>query len=336
VNGLYILQADAFERIYPPRIQEEIAGLVKIAAPLQTSESIRENPSLLGDVDVIFSGWGAPVLDEAFMRAAPNLKAFFYGSGSVRSVVQEAFWARNIPITSSVRANAIPVAEFTLSQIIFGLKAGWQFNARCKVPGSARIRGWDAHGVVPCAGGYHSTVGLVSLGTIARLVRRFLRSLDVRVVAYDPYASGEDAARLNLELCSLEDVFGHSDVVSLHTPDLPGTRGMITGDFLSLMKRNTTFINTARSAVVRHDEMIDVLTGRPDLWAVLDVTEVTTDAEYRRLQELPNVTLTPHIAGSLGPECARMGRFMVDELKRFLAGQSLRYELTRERAEIMA
>lgn len=336
MNGLYILEAEAFERIYPPQIQEEIAGLVTITAPRQTSESVRKNPSLLKDVDVIFSGWGAPVLDEAFMRAAPGLKAFFYGSGSVRSIVKEAFWARKIPITSSVRANAIPVAEYTLSQIIFGLKAGWQFNARCKVPGSARIRGWDAHGVVPCAGNYQSTVGLVSLGTIAHLVRQFLRSLDVRVIAYDPYASNEDAVRLDLELCSLEDIFRRSDVVSLHTPDLPQTRGMITGDLLSLMKRNTTFINTARSAVVRHDEMIDVLAGRPDLWAVLDVTEVSTDAEYRRLQELPNVTLTPHIAGSLGPECARMGRFMVDELKRFLAGQSLHYELTREQVAIMA
>lgn len=250
--------------------------------------------------------------------------------------MRDAFWARNIPITTAGSANAIPVAEYTLSQIIFGLKAGWQFNARCKATGSDRIDGWNAHGVVACAGNYRSTVGLISLGTIARLVRQFLQSLDVRVIAYDPYASDDDAARLDLELCSLEDVFEHSDIVSLHTPDLPETQGMITGDLLSSMKQNTTFINTARSAVVRHDEMIEVLNRRPDLWAVLDVTEVATDTEYRRLQELPNVTLTPHIAGSMGPECARMGRFMADELKRFLAGQPLCYELTREQAAIMA
>jgi len=336
MNGLFILKSDALERIYPAQVMDAIAELVHLTIPPQTSDSIRANPKLLSEIDLIFSGWGAPVLDEAFMQAAPNLKAFFYGSGSIRSFMRDAFWARNIPITTAGPANAIPVAEYTLSQILFGLKAGWQFNARCKPPGSARIGGWNAHAAVPSAGAYRSTVGLVSLGTIARLVLGHLKSFDVRVIAYDPFASAEEASDFGVELCSLNDVFRDSDVVSVHTPDLPETHRMITGDLLSSMKKNTTFINTARSAVVRHDEMIDVLVRRPDLWAVLDVTEVATEAEYRRLQELPNVTLTPHIAGSIGPECARMGNYMVDELKRFLAGKPLRYEIIQDKAATMA
>lgn len=336
MNGLFILETEAFDRIYPAEVQEQVSDLVHLVAPQQSPASIRENLGLLQDVDVILSGWGAPKLDEEFLNAAPNLKAFLYGAGSVRGFVTDAFWDRDIRLCSSVAANAIPVAEFALSQILFCLKAGWQFNARTKDVNGRRHNGFRDFITMSAPGGYKSTVGLISLGTIARIVRRFLAMMDINVIAYDPFTSEEDARSMGIELCSLEEVFARADVVSVHTPDLPATQGLITGSHLSSMKTSTSIINTARSAVIRHSEMIEVLEKRPDLWAILDVTEIATDAEYRRLQELPNVSLTPHIAGSMGPECARMGQFMADELKRFLAGEPLQHEIVRERAAIMA
>lgn len=336
MNGLFILEPAAFDRIYPISVREQISELVTIVAPPQSKESILEKPDLLQDVDVILSGWGAPKLDETFLAAAPNLKAFLYGAGSVRGFVTDAFWDRDIRLCSSVKANAIPVAEYALSQILFCLKAGWQFNARAKNLDNPRHNGFEDFIKMSAPGGYKSTVGLISLGTIARIVRRFLKMMDIHVVAYDPFTSEEEARELDLELCSLEEVFARADVVSVHTPDLPATQGLITGDHLASMKRSASIINTARSAVIRHSEMIAVLEQRPDLWAVLDVTEIATAAEHRRLQELPNVTLTPHIAGSMGPECARMGQFMADELERLLAGEPLQHEIVRERAAIMA
>jgi phosphoglycerate dehydrogenase-like enzyme len=250
--------------------------------------------------------------------------------------VTDAFWDRDIRLCSAVSANAIPVAEYALSQILFCLKAGWQFNARTKDVNSHRHNGFRDFITMSAPGGYKSTVGLISLGTIARIVRRFLTMMDIKVIAYDPFTSEEDAQAMDVELCSLEEVFARANVVSIHTPDLPETRGLISGDHLASMQPGASIINTARSAVIRHSEMIEVLEQRPDLWAVLDVTEIATDVEYRRLQELPNVSLTPHIAGSMGPECARMGQFMADELKRFQAGEPLQYEIIREKAAIMA
>ena len=88
---------------------------------------------------------GSPVLDETFMNAAPNLKVFLYGAGSVRSSVREAFWARNIPISTAAAANAIPVSEYTLSQVIFCLKAGWHVNSVCRDPDTPRLGGWVDH-----------------------------------------------------------------------------------------------------------------------------------------------------------------------------------------------
>ena len=82
--------------------------------------------------------------------------------------------------------------------------------------------------------------------------------------------------------------------------------------------------------------MCGVLAERPDLFALLDVTVLDEPRPDSLLRKLPNILVTPHIAGCLGPECRRMGQLMVDELDRYLAGQPLRYELDRERAVLTA
>jgi phosphoglycerate dehydrogenase-like enzyme len=92
LKGLYILNRDAYEKIYNNETRLEIGRIVDIYAPPQTAESISRNLSLLARADVIFSGWGAPVMDEKFLKAAPNLKAVFYGAGSVKYFVTDAFW----------------------------------------------------------------------------------------------------------------------------------------------------------------------------------------------------------------------------------------------------
>jgi len=125
-------------------------------------------------------------------------------------------------------------------------------------------------------------------------------------------------------------------VVSLHAPWLDETVGMIQGDHFAAMKHDATFINTARGAIVREDEMIAVLQDRPDLWALLDVTYPEPPVPGSPLYTLPNVVLTPHIAGSLDNECRRMGRLAVEDLRKFVNGEALTWEIGREQAAIMA
>ncbi len=331
LKGLFILNPKSYTQIYGSAELADIQKHVEIYAPPQTAQSIRENLSLLEQADVIFSGWGGPLLDADFLAAAPRLKVIFYGAGTIRALVTEAFWQSGISITSAAAANAVPVAEFTLAQIILSLRLAWRAAHVIKQHGrySTEIKNH-----IP--GMYHTTVGLISLGLIGRMVAEHLRHFDVRVIAYDPFVRPEIAADLRIELCALDEVFQRAEVVSLHTPWLKETEGMITGAHFAQMKPHATFINTARGAIVRENEMIAVLQQRPDLTALLDVTYSEPPAEDSPLLTLPNVMLTPHLAGSTNDECQRMGRYMVEELERFITGETLRYSITQSQFQHMA
>lgn len=328
-RAIYLLRPDALPKIYGPDQQSVLAELVDFIAPPQNLLSVQEDPSVLADVDVIISGWGMPEMNDEFLASAPSLKVLFYGAGSVKKIVTDASWARGVRVTSAYGANAVTVSHYTLAQVIFSLKRGWEFSQNIREAG-----GWMQR--MPVPGTYGSTVGLVSLGQVGRRVAKLLQILDLHVIAYDPFVSTADAAELGVELVSLDDVFRRSDAVSLHTPWLPETVGMITGAHFASMKERATFINTSRGAIVREPEMIAVLQARPDLWAILDVTYPEPPLPDSPLYTLPNVVLTPHIAGALDTECQRMGQTMVDELGRFLAGEQMEYEITEEQAKFLA
>jgi phosphoglycerate dehydrogenase-like enzyme len=315
---------------YSPGTQAELASILEVLPGRPNGEQAAENPHALADAQVILSSWGGPCLDAAFLAALPKLEAVFYAAGSVRGLVTGDFWARDIPICSAWAANAVPVAEFTLAQIILCLKH------TCQRSRALCAAGRHVSDVVP-PGNYGSRVGLIGLGMIGRMVAELLQAvLKVEVCAYDPVARPATAAALGVTLVELDALFRECDVVSLHAPSLESTRGMITGQHFGSMKPGASFINTARGAIVREPEMLAVLQARPDLFAVLDVTDPEPPAPDSPLYNLPNVFLTPHIAGSNGRECWRMGEYMLAEVRRFLAGEALFWRVTREAAELMA
>ena len=328
-QAIYLLAEQAFDRIYGPEQRAAIEQMVDIPADPHTSESIQQRPELLADVEVIFSGWGMAKVDESLLTHAPQLEFIFYGAGSIRGFTTDAMWDRGIRVCSAWAANAVPVAEFSFANIILLLKRAWRHAIDIK----AQRR---YAGKLPVAGAYGSTVGIVSLGEIGRQVCRWLQQLDVNVIAYDPYVAGEHAAELGAELVDLPDLFRRSDVVSIHTPWLPETEGMIDGKLIDSMKPGAGLLNTSRGAVIDEPAMVEVLQRRDDLCAVLDVTWPEPPPPDSPLYTLPNVILTPHIAGSMDAECRRMGQTMVEECRRWLAGEPLEYEVTREQAQVMA
>jgi len=329
MKGIFVVWPDIEKKVYPAPIRHKIEALLDAPTPSYPPEAIVENPSLLAEVDFIFSSWGFPVMKEHILEAAPKLKAIFYGAGTIKYFTTEALWKRDIAVCSAYGANAVPVAEFTFAQIIMALKGAWR--------SALRLRQEHAYPKVrECIGSYGSTVGLISLGMIGKLVLERLRSLDLKVIAYDPFLSSQVASELGIELCSLEEVFRESDVISLHTPWLKETENMIRGSHFDSMKHGASFINTSRGAIVHETEMIESLVKRPDLTAFLDVTWPEPPPADSPLYTLQNVMLTPHIAGSMAGECGRMGLYMMEELERYLRGEKFRWAISREMAERMA
>jgi len=328
--ALLLLEPSIRELVYGAEERARLEAQLTLIAPVQTAATQASLGARRAEVEVIVTSWGMPRLDEEFLRAYPRLRAVFYGAGSVRSFVTPASWARGVRVISATSANGVPAAEFAFAQIILGLKQAWPQAA------ATRQQRRFARAVDLIAGTYGSTVGLLALGRIGRLVAARLRSMSVSVVAYDPVVTPAEARDLNVRLCTLEEVFTQADVVSCHLPLLPETTGLVRASHFQAMKPGASFINTARGEVVAENEMIAVLQARPDLFAVLDVTHPEPPEPSSLLYTLPNVVLTPHIAGCAGRECARLGAAIVEDVERWRRGEVIANEVTESTAAILA
>lgn len=329
-KAAFVLGESYYNLVYGPKQRETIHRLADVATPVLSNATWQTRPDVTREVEWIFSSWSMPIVSEAFLAAFPKLRAIFYAAGTVKPFVTDALWEREIIVTSAFAANAIPVADFTIAQIVLSLKSFWRAAAQVRKEKAKAAR------QIPTPGVYGATVGLISLGMIGRLVAERLREFPVEVVAYDPFVSEETAAELGVRLCPLDEVFSMSDVVSCHTPWLKETERMLRKEHFQQMKLYATFINTARGAVVDEPGMIEVLTARPDLFALVDVTWPEPPVTGSPLYELPNLVLTPHIAGSKNNECWRLAQYMIDEAKRLLAGEPLQYAVTPKLLKLMA
>ena len=317
------------EKVFAPETLREIRRTSRLREPFLDAGSVLSHSRALADTEVIFGTWGMPVLDEDFLNMAPKLQAVFYAAGTVKSFVTEDMWRRGVTLCSAWRANAVPVAEFALGAILLSLKNVWAHQRTLKT-----TRDW--HQKIPSAGGFHGTVGLVSLGAVGMRVAELLAGFELEVIAYDPVVDPACIRGKPVKLVGLDELFKRSDVVSVHTPWLKETEGLIGGDMIRTMKPFSTLINTSRGAILNECQMIDVLRERADLTAFLDVAHVEPPDPKSPLFELPNVLLTPHISGSLDGECQRMGNFMLGEYLRFLRKEPLQHQVTPGMLDTMA
>ena len=284
-------------------------------------DAVLAAPGILKEVEFIFGGWDMPVLNRDFLETAPKLRGVFYSAGTVKPYVTDALWEREIVLTNAHKANAVPVAEYCAASIIFSLKLGWRHLRELR-----EEKHWVRE-TTDVPGCYDATVGLISLGAIGFKTLELLKPFQIKPLIYSTSMAPEMADEWGAELVSLDEIFERSDVVSLHTPSLPSTKGMIRGDHFRKMRRNATFINTARGAVVNQDEMIEAMRERSDLTALLDVVDPEPPEVGAEIFGVKNIHITPHIAGSMGREGHRLGQTAIDECKRFIAGEDLLHQV---------
>ncbi len=320
------------ERVYDRATETCLANLFDFRPEVASRADV--TAGRLSNVEYLFSTWGfSPLTESEIELHLPRLKALFYAAGSVQTFARP-FLARGVTVVSAWQANAIPVAEYTVAQIILANKGFYASSRLCSRAADDRRAAQAAFSAYP--GNYGATVGLIGLGSIGAEVARRLKDYRLSVLAYDPYCSAEKAEALGVVRVSLNDLFARSQVVSNHTPNIPETRGMLTYEQFSRLPAYATFLNTGRGAQVVEDDLVRAFREVPTRTAVLDVTDPEPPVAGHPFYGMDNVILTPHMAGSAGDECHRMGQYMAEEAARCLGGESLRYAVTLPMLSTMA
>jgi phosphoglycerate dehydrogenase-like enzyme len=318
-TALFAMHACHLPMIFP---EDTMAGMRRLVEIDETLVAERfDSPdvlAVLNDVEILVTGWGCPAVDATVLRAAPRLRAILHAAGSVKGHLAPECWERGLVVSSAADANAVPVAELTLAMILLAGKNVIGLRERYR-----RERTFALGEIQPDIGNFRRRVGIVGASRIGRQVVELLRPFDLTVSLTDPYVSVPPAG---VRLRELDDLLRESDVVSLHAPANPETRHLLDRRRLALIPDGGVLINTARGSLVDTDALVgELASGR--ISAVLDVTDPEPLPPDSPLFDLPNVFLTPHIAGSHGNELGRLGQTVVAELERLTAGVPLAHRI---------
>ena len=307
---------DLFGQLLSPEAQGRLRYLADLRGPVFEGFSSAEAQELLPGVEVLVTGWGCPALTPEILARAVNLKAVIHAGGVVADKMPPIPRGRTITASNAGEANGIPVAEYTLAMILLANKQAFEAADLYRTR-----RGFvDREAEYPAAGNYRKTVGLVGASRIGRNVARLLEPFHLEVLIYDPYLDENGALSLGAKLVPLDALMARSDVVSLHVPVTPETTGMIGARELGLLRTGATVMNTARGEILDQAALeAELVSGRIN--AILDVAVPDVLPAGHVFYDLPNVILTPHIAGSMGTELLRMGDHVVSELERYIVGK---------------
>lgn len=326
-----LIPAPTRRQILDPEAEAWLASFAQVVNPPSEVVTAAELPGLLDGAVACLTGWGTPPLGDELLAANPRLGLVAHTAGTVRRLVPEAALGRGLRVSHAAAIIADAVAELVIAQSLLGLRQLHEVDRAMKAG-----RPWgEFREAFPgrLLGG--RAVGVVGTGRVGRAVIRLFRAFGCRVLAFDPYFSADDAADLGVEVVALDELLAGADIVTIHAPVLPETRGMIGAAHLALLRDGAIFINTARATLVDEAALLrEVASGR--IVAALDVFGEEPLPVDSPVRALPNVILSPHLAGRTIDTYLRQGREMVGEVQRFLLDEPLRYEITPEMLPLLA
>ncbi|MCL4544453.1 MAG: hydroxyacid dehydrogenase [Chloroflexi bacterium] len=289
-------------------------------------------PTALQTAEILLTGWGTPTLQENWLTHAPRLKLICHCAGSVRGIVPPAVFSHGIQVTHAAPIIADAVAEFCilteltllrqLRQVETALTGGRSWGEAKRIGTAGHLLGAQR-------------VGLVGAGYVAQRHIRLLKAFGAHVRVYDPFLSPERAAGIGADKIALDELFAGSTVIVIHAPKTPETHHMIGSAQLALIQPGAVLIQNSRSWVLDEQALLHELeTGR--FAAAIDVFDTEPLPAGSRFFQLPNVLITPHIAGATQESYARQGRAMAEEAARFIKGEPLHYRILPEQFDQLA
>jgi phosphoglycerate dehydrogenase-like enzyme len=322
-----------YHRLFVPEVDARLQALADVTFnEVDGNWTSDRLAAEIGPYDGLVTCWGSPVITPEVLDAAPNLKVIAHSAGSVKFLIKEHVLERGIKVSSASIAMAPAVAEFSLILTFLGLRPVHEYDYGMR----RAVRKWDSQegfGV-----GWEiasSRIGVVGAGMVGRLYIQKATALGADVCVHDPYLADDAAAGLGVTKLALDDLFATCPIVVIHAPSTPETHHMVGATQLALLPDNGYLVNTARSWVVDQDALLaELQSGR--IRAALDVFDAEPMALDHPFRALPNVLLTPHIAGATMQTRIRQGESAVTDLENAFAGRPLAHEVTLERYPILA
>lgn len=248
------------------------------------------------------------------MDALPSLKVIGVARAGVENVDIEGATKRGILVFHVTGRNAEAVSDYAVGLMLSEVRNIARAHAAI-AQGSWRKQFSNSDYVPELKG---KTIGIVGFGHIGRLVARKFSGFDVRLLAYDPWVTGELPE--GVAVVDKETLFRESDFVTLHARLTNESRQLVSQHELDLMKPTAYLVNTARSALIDTGALVAALQSGKIAGAALDVFDVEPIPHDHPLRKLDNVTLTTHIAGTTREALTRSPELLVEEIDNFFSG----------------
>lgn len=303
---------------YPPVLGPSAAfQSLKDRAEVEYHASLPASTSILleriGAAQYVINIRSTVTFDAEVFAACPSLEILSLWGTGTDHVDLTAATANGVVVTNTPGVSAVAMAEHALTLMLAVARGIPRIDAK------TRKGAWPRGFVTQLHG---KTLGVVGLGAIGLQTARIAKGIGMRVIAWTRNPQGKPVEEVGLELVSLDELYRHSDVVSLHVRLTPETTGMVGERELAAMKDSAILINTARGPVVDEEALLEALNGGSIRGAGLDVFDREPLPENHPLGALPNIVMTPH-SGGVTSEALEAGLQMaVDNVFAELAGQS--------------
>ena len=275
--------------------------------------------SRIGDAEVVIIN-KTPITEQV-LEACPSIKYIGVLATGYNVVDIEAAKKRGIPVSNIPTYGTTAVAQFVFALLLEACHHVWQHNESVKAGKWANQSDfcyWDFP-LIELAG---KTMGVIGFGRIGQNTAKIAQAFGMKVLAYDE-KQNKSLENESLHYASLNEVLENSDVVSLHCPLFPSTKGIINRETIAKMKDGAILINTSRGMLVVEEDLAEALKSGKIYAACADVVSTEPIRPENPLLCCENAILTPHIAWAPKESRARLMNIAVENLKAFLAGSPI-------------
>jgi D-3-phosphoglycerate dehydrogenase len=252
------------------------------------------------------------------VEAAENLKVIGRAGVGVENIDVEAASKKGIVVMNTPGGNDVTTAEHTISLMMSLARHIPQAVASLKMGEWTREK---FMGVELC----NKTLGIIGLGKVGRIVAERALGFRMKVIVHDPFVPTESAARLGVEVVSLDEIYARSDFITVHTPMTNETRGLINSDTFAKMKTGVRIINCARGGIVDEEDLIQALQEGKVAGAALDVFVEEPPRPDHPLLMMDQVITTPHLGASTGEAQLNVAIAVAQQMIDFLSRGIIRY-----------